>query len=867
MKMTDLTFCIYDFEVLAHDYLCVILNVQTGEISRFWNEDDTFLEFVFDTHEDDVFVGFNSKHYDQYILKAIAAGCSPEEVKEVNDWIIAGNAPWGHPYLENVYYPTYQCDLMDDCEVGMSLKSFEGHMGMNICESSVSFDIDRPLTTEERAEVENYCIHDVKATEVLFHLREGYLTTKMNLAERAGISPKEALGLTNAKLTAKVLSAVAGGIPDDERQYVFPDNLHTAYIPMVAIDFFYQMYDESISDDMLWSSQLDLTVGTCPTTLRWGGIHGAIPKFKAETTDEYVLINADVSSYYPSLMVYNGYTSRAMPSADTYSSIYHERLAAKAAGDKDTATSLKLIVNTAYGAMLNQYNPLYDPLNARSVCISGQLYLLELTSRLVKDIPSIDIVQLNTDGILVGISTNDVNKFHEICQEWQDRTHFGLEFDEIERIWQKDVNNYAMRLKNGKEKVKGGYLVRGASTANAFKINNNATIIADALKNYLLDDTPVDVTISECMDPAAFQMIAKASHKYHEVYQLIDGEKTPAQMCNRVFATTDERFGKLYKVKAENGQVAKIESLPENCLVSNEGYPSIDQIDKNWYIELAQKRAKDFGGNMAATAKTSSDTSKMNIYQKLTAARKMFLDANPKKSGVNSIQEYDYFELSDIVPIQTKIFAELGLFEQFWYQPSEFIGTVPDKDGNVKPVFSEALARCNVTNCDDPSDYITFQLKWGNVPPIFNKNGKEVNTEIQRIGGEQTYMRRYLKMQVLDIVEPDDVDREPAKVPESPKEKPEKAAPSKPPVASERAALTDKIADSDGDATQLQIRQLKKSIKTMVDTYGEAHPEVTQYVSELSLSTEKLTKISKKQCEQAIQHLGNLKAEYEKGQQ
>ena len=106
MKMTDLTFCIYDFDVLAHDYLCVILNVQTGEISRFWNEDDTFLEFVFDTHEDDVFVGFNSKHYDQYILKAIAAGCSPEEVKEVNDWIIAGNAPWGHPYLENVYYET-----------------------------------------------------------------------------------------------------------------------------------------------------------------------------------------------------------------------------------------------------------------------------------------------------------------------------------------------------------------------------------------------------------------------------------------------------------------------------------------------------------------------------------------------------------------------------------------------------------------------------------------------------------------------------------------------------------------------------------------------------------------------------------------
>ena len=865
MTMEDMRWLVYDFEVFKYDWLCAVLNPINHRANLFWNNDiGEFIDYISE-HADDIFVSFNGKHYDRYIFKAIWNGCSPEEVKEINDWVISGQTPWEHPYIKDVYADLNQCDLMDDCEIGLSLKAIEGHLGMDIRESSVDFNIDRPLTSEERREVEQYCIHDVQATEQLFRIREKYLSTKLKLASRAGISPEKALSLTNAKLTAAVLKATPGEW-NDERDYFYPNNLVHGYVPKKAFEFFSQLHDESIPDDDLWTRSCNLMVGNCPCTIRWGGIHGAIPKLKLTSTDDYVLINADVSSYYPSLMVYNGYCSRAMSDASKFNDIYYERLEAKSNNDVDNATTLKLVVNTAFGATLNEFNDLYDPLMARSVCISGQLYLLELANHLVRVIPDIDIVQLNTDGILIGIKRDVLSAFHNICNEWQERTHFGLEFDEVERIWQKDVNNYALRLANGKEKVKGGYLVRGISTANAFKVNNTAVVIADALKKYLLDDIPVEETILACDDPKQYQIIAKASHKYSEVYQVTPEGNEPVQMCNRVFATTDESLGRLYKMKAGTGQVAKIESLPEHCLISNQGFPSIDMIDKSWYINLAQKRAKDFGGEEMATkaaTPTVIDYSTMNVYQKLALARKMFLDAKPKKSGVNNVQEYDYFELADIVPIQTQIFAEVGLVELFWYEPADFIGTIPTKDGEIKPVFRDALAKAVVINVTNPEETLTFQLKWGNVPPIFNKMGKEVNTDIQRTGGEQTYMRRYLKMQILDIVEPDSVDREQHQPSEE--EETAKPAPVKPPVASERAAIKDKLADSNGDATQLQIRQLKKSIKTMVDTYGEEHPEVSQYVAELSLNTEKLTKISKKDCEAAIQHLGDLKASYEQG--
>lgn len=314
--------------------------------------------------------------------------------------------------------------------------------------------------------------------------------------------------------------------------------------------------------------------------------------------------------YYPHLMTIYGYTSRNIPSPKIFEEVLEKRMKAKAAGDKATANALKLVVNTTYGASLNKYNDLFDPLMGRSVCVTGQLFLLELAENLYKNVEDLKIVQLNTDGIMVEFDDSLYDLVREITEEWQSRTGFELEEDQVIQIAQKDVNNYVEVQSGGKSKSKGGYLVRGIAPAGAFNINNNSCIVATALKDYFVNGTPVEETINGCEDLSQFQIIAKAGAKYKEAYHLVDGEKQPVQKVNRVYATSDERYGKLFKVKAEDESTAKIEMLPEHCIIDNNNELTIKDIDKSFYIEMAKKRVNDFKGIKPEKPKKESEDKK-----------------------------------------------------------------------------------------------------------------------------------------------------------------------------------------------------------------------------------------------------------------
>ena len=265
----------YDCEVFAYDFLVVFKDKETGTYTSIWNDNEAIAACV---NDETIYVGFNSKFYDQHIVKAIACGFAPEEVKAVNDYIIKGGQGWSYPPLQDYFYKFNNVDIRDDTQQGLSLKAIEGHLGMSIQESSVPFDIDRPLTEEEKKEVVYYCQHDVDTTERLIDLRADYLKNKVQIGRLAGIDEVKAMGMTNAKLTAALLKA-SPKPHDDERQYVYPTNLKREYIPQEVFEFFDRMKDDSIGDKDLFSSKLEINIGTCPVTLGFGGIHGAIPNF------------------------------------------------------------------------------------------------------------------------------------------------------------------------------------------------------------------------------------------------------------------------------------------------------------------------------------------------------------------------------------------------------------------------------------------------------------------------------------------------------------------------------------------------------------------------------------------------------------
>lgn len=268
-------FVTYDCEVFAHDWIVVFKNYDTKDFTVIHN-DNAALQACID--DDTVYCGFNSKGYDQYIIKAICAGFSPEEIKQVNDWIISGQQGWECPLLQGVRVWFNNIDIKDDMQMGLSLKAIEGHLGMSIEESEVDFNLDRPLTKEELLSTVFYCKHDVDATERIIDLRKNYLQNKINIGKLAGLDEVKALSMTNAKLTAALLNATPTE-HDDERAYRYPDKLRREYIPQEVFDFFDKMKDDSLSDKDVFTDKLNITIGECPVTLGYGGIHGAIPNF------------------------------------------------------------------------------------------------------------------------------------------------------------------------------------------------------------------------------------------------------------------------------------------------------------------------------------------------------------------------------------------------------------------------------------------------------------------------------------------------------------------------------------------------------------------------------------------------------------
>lgn len=822
----------YDCEVFAYDWLVTLKDKETGIYTCIWNDNEALKMALSD---DCIYVGFNSKHYDQYIIKAIAAGLIPQEVKQVNDYIIAGGQGWQCPQLADYYFRFNNVDIRDDTQQGLSLKAIEGHLGMSVKESSVPFDIDRPLTPEEKAETEFYCKHDVDTAERLIDIRKDYLKNKINLGRLAGLDEVKAMGMTNAKLTAAMLKATKKP-HDDERKYVYPDNLRKEYIPSEVFAFFDRMYDFSIPDSELFKGKFNLNIGECPVTLGYGGIHGAIPNFFWEETEDRGIWNEDVGSYYPHLCTINGYTSRNIPSPQIYEDILERRMKAKAAGDKHTANALKLVCNTTYGCLLNQYNDLYDPLMGRSVCISGQLYLLELAEHCYQEIKGLRIVQLNTDGIMVECDKKDYDTLTAICAEWQSRTGFNLEEDTVIKIAQKDVNNYVEVQPGGKAKAKGGYLVKGIAPAGAFNINNSCVIVATALKEFFVNGTPVEDTINGCDDIFQFQIIAKAGAKYKETYHVVDGVKEPVQKVNRVYATADERYGKIYKVKSEDDSTAKIEMLPEHCIIDNDNQLSTSDVDKSFYIDMARKRVNDFMGikpektktrrkKMATTTKT---TKTANVYQRLLTARSKFLDANVEKSGKNMHLSFKYFELEDIVPTAIRIFNEVGLIS--------VVNFTPD------------VATMEIINTENPDESVSFVAPFNQIAPIVSNTGKQATNEMQALGSSITYMRRYLYMIALDICESDSIDANLGKGETASAPAAEKKAPASP---EQRQEVKENLTAPADNASALQIKGLKAVLKKLKD----ADPSKEELIANIAVQTKGFTEISKSDCETLIQKI------------
>lgn len=796
--------------------------------------------------------GFNSKHYDCHILKAICCGADNALLKEINDWIIGGNQGFDHWFIKENKYWFNHFDIRDDMQQGLSLKAIEGHLGLNIEETNVSFVIDRQLTRVELLETIQYCKHDVDTAEHLIKLRKGYLDGKIALGRMKDIPDTKAMYATNAKITAMFLDAKPRKW-SDEREYQYPANLNRERIPPKVLEFFEKIHDESIPSEKLFKMKLNIFVNDCEFVYGFGGVHGAIPTYREEEQGTRIIRNYDVASLYPSLMIYCGYTSRNIESAAFYEKVYHDRLAAKASGDKKTANTLKLCLNTTYGAMLNKYNGLHDPLMGRSVCISGQLFLTELACGYLAECKTVKIIQINTDGVMISFDKSEYDKVRAVNAEWEKRTKFTLEEDNIRKVVQKDVNNYIIIKEDGSTKVKGGYLSYGISAAGAWNINNNATIIKKAVAEYLANGVPVEDTILGCDDIFEFQLIAKAGAKFKEAYHIVDGKKIPVQKVNRVYATKDERYGTLGKVKTvvceddkdEQTRSQKIESLPEHCIIDNDNHLTIADVDKDFYIAVAKKRINDFLGikeikkgkkAMATTKKTvENSTEGMTFLQKLFYLQTLMDEFEWEKDGKNMHQSYKFISEAQYKHKFKAARRKAGLLWECECLDAEYIPAISDKMHLVKASFLGRLT--------DPD---TGAFREYHFEGTGADNGDKALYKAYTGGLKFFLADQYL---VAEGNDPEWDEETPTTVSSA-----EPKMSTKPATEEERTEIKENLTNVDGAASKLQISQLKKSLKMLRD----ANPENEDFIQQVAEATKNFTDITKSTCEKLMLKIGEM---------
>ena len=225
----------FDYEVFAHDVLMVAINYRTKEEVIFYNASpNDYEEFLIS--REPILMGYNCKSYDKYILKACILGYSPEEVKDINDFIIGGNNGWEYPFSGYCELPPIW-DLFDCIKTFKSLKEIEGNLRLNITETTIPFDLPTKWNEKEYEEVLYYCRADVKALFPLFSRLINSYKSKFIICKIGNIDPRYGLGMTDANLTAKLLGAERQE-HDDPFLYTYPDIIDKRKIPKEALDYF-----------------------------------------------------------------------------------------------------------------------------------------------------------------------------------------------------------------------------------------------------------------------------------------------------------------------------------------------------------------------------------------------------------------------------------------------------------------------------------------------------------------------------------------------------------------------------------------------------------------------------------------------------
>ncbi len=644
--MTENKYYSYDLETYPNIFTCVIQNIQSKEIRVFEissrkNDLNKLLQTLLWLNKDDkALVGYNNLNFDYPILQFIFNSNFQKQNEEKITYEIYSYAnkliKENKNYLEDKKSIIInQVDLMkvhnfDYKATMVSLKMLEINMRMENIED-LPFPPGTKLQNKDFNTLIEYNIHDVKATTKFFNhskdaikFREelslefnenmmNYSDTK--IGKRYFIRKLEdKLGKDICYKNGKPRQTIRNYL--DFSQIIFPYIKFKTPQLQALVEYLKKQYTNDMStvfsnipkeklgelvnyihiNKNSKASSLHVFFDNFRVDIGTGGLHGSLESCFLQSDEEFEIIDVDVASYYPSIVVRN----RLYPEhlGDEFADIYDEIRKLRFSYDKSQPQNkmLKLALNSAgYGDTNNKFSPFYDYKMTITITLNGQLMLCLLSEMLKLKIDSLLLIQANTDGLTLKVPKCDKELFFSILKEWENITGMLLEKNFYKKIWIRDVNNYIALKENGGVKKIGAY-----KDNLEWHQNHSSLVVQKAVEAYLIKNIPIEETILNHNKPFDFMLNYKASRGIKLVLE--ENTKTKKeyeslQNTIRYYISTNGKALKKILPPLKNNNEERIIGINVGFLVgicNDSKNFNFKNLNYDWYIKEAYKLISPF---------------------------------------------------------------------------------------------------------------------------------------------------------------------------------------------------------------------------------------------------------------------------------
>lgn len=471
-------------------------------------------------------VGFNSLRYDCPMVALACAGMDTQTLYEATQAIIVHEQRgWQVLQRYGLQQPKWNTiDLIEVAPLEAGLKSYGGRANSPRMQD-LPFLPGTTLTADQMLCVKYYNVAgDLTATQRLYEVLVPQLELRAKMSAEWGLDLRSK---SDAQIAEAIISAEytrhtgqrpqraevdAGGVV----RYWAPhylryegEQLQGLLQQITGADFRIAESGKVEMPDVMKKARIRL--GRTIYKLGIGGLH-SMEKGMTHYADEgHVLVDKDVTSYYPSIILGLGLYPPQLGKdfLTVYKGIVDQRVQAKKNGDKVTADSLKITINGSFGKFGNRHSILYSPQLLIQVTLTGQLCLLMLAERL--EAAGISVVSGNTDGVVIKCPRHLQDTMQAITHQWERDTGMELEETRYAAYIARDVNNYIAIKEDGSTKEKGILVFADGKSARSLHKNPSGNVVIYAIRRWLLEGVPLRDTIDDHMVPADFLFVRKVS--------------------------------------------------------------------------------------------------------------------------------------------------------------------------------------------------------------------------------------------------------------------------------------------------------------------------------------------------------------------